>query len=631
MPQYSSNRVIVIGLLFWGVLFLTFSLFYAGLYGGLVLDDLTSVMPLRVAGDLPAADGLWLSLILGDHSGSLGRSVSIASFLGTIISHGYSIWWLKYDNVAIHLINGCLLFWLLLRLVRLGGSARETYQQLLGCFFVAVIWLLHPLQISTVLYVVQRMTSLSTLFVFASLLTYVIAKSQSDGRKLFLLYTLFPFFWGTALLAKETAALLPFYILIIEFVFLSNNPFKARLLLEKAFAWVFLLFPILVGVVYFLAHTDSFLNYSIRSFSLAERLSTQLYVVLMYLKMMFLPLLRDMTLYHDDISIVQPFSGLFWVLLSIWLFLVGLFGFLFRHNRVLLACALFFVAGNLLESTVFPLELMFEHRTYLVLVIAPVVLLQLVRIVDVKLLVIPLVLWTLMLSVQTALRAGVWSDNNSMALVLIEEHPNSQRATSAYINSMLEQEKYQEALDGITVAIDRFPETNGYVYQLMMIYCIFGNVAPVDLYDMAYERALKYPADNFTTTGINSLNIAIETHGCKVDINYLDRIISRLAVHEESIGDLRRKEILLRLRGQLNTLISDYDAVVRLFTESYRMRMNPVSLLELIRYQVSVNRLDDAEASLELIKANGYGVKHNFDVRVAGEIIEDARNKLSDL
>jgi hypothetical protein len=83
--------------------------------------------------------------------------------------------------------------------------------------------------------------------------------------------------------------------------------------------------------------------------------------------MIVFPQLHDFTLFHDGIEISKTF---YWPLTTLFA-LVGLSVIFFavwklRNVQPLLAYAVaFFFVGHLLESTIFSLEIMFEHRNYL--------------------------------------------------------------------------------------------------------------------------------------------------------------------------------------------------------------------------------------------------------------------------
>src|SRR5690606_27089405 len=126
----------------------------------------------------------------------LARPVSMASFmLSAWLGGGIEAFPFKLGNLIVHLLCGVLGWWILRRLLQL--DARLAQRADTWALFAAAIWLVHPLQVSTVLYVVQRMAQLATLFTLASVAVYLIARQQLDDRRtwqsragLFLLFPL---------------------------------------------------------------------------------------------------------------------------------------------------------------------------------------------------------------------------------------------------------------------------------------------------------------------------------------------------------------------------------------------------------------------------------------------------------
>ena len=100
---------------------------------------------------------------------------------------------------------------------------------------------MHPMQVSSVLYVVQRIQTFCTLFVILALLAYLRArKAQIDGRPSRRAWLLAALAWLTALASKEDAVLVPVYALIIELTVLhfsaADIPLAARLRKNYLFA-----------------------------------------------------------------------------------------------------------------------------------------------------------------------------------------------------------------------------------------------------------------------------------------------------------------------------------------------------------------------------------------------------------
>ena len=107
--------------------------------------------------------------------------------------------------------------------------------------WVALAWLCAPLLASTVLYVIQRMAQLATLFLLAGLLCYVMGRQRQVGgqprRGLALLLGGFVVFWPLAVLSKENGLLFPLLALVVEtFVFRFRGTVATRRFLFGLFA-----------------------------------------------------------------------------------------------------------------------------------------------------------------------------------------------------------------------------------------------------------------------------------------------------------------------------------------------------------------------------------------------------------
>lgn len=347
-----------------------------GLYGGFALDDYTNVVQNPA---IAIQDFSWDSLshaMFSFQAGPAMRPVSMLSFaLNAYYTGANGSMAFKATNLAIHLTNGVLVTWLLVQL--LGAHRRlhvpSSSEIRLGWFaaLTAAFWLLHPLNAMPVLYVVQRETSLSSLFVLLGLNAYIYSRERglTGGGGGWVLWTLVPLATLVAVLCKESGALLPVYALAIEcFVFRFRSAADGFDRSIAAFYGLFLLLPGCAGLAWMLlAHHGGFLDYSGRDFGLGERLLSETRVVWLYIRWTLLPYPAELGLYHDDIlpsrSLLEPVTTLFSI--------VGLAGLvvvaaLLRRRLPLVALGIaWFLGGQLMESTIFPLELAYEHRCYL--------------------------------------------------------------------------------------------------------------------------------------------------------------------------------------------------------------------------------------------------------------------------
>ncbi len=163
---------------------------------------------------------------------SSSRYVGLLSFalnyhFGQLDVFGYHL-----VNLLIHIINGFLVYTLVLLVFKtplmrppsaalLEPSAWSITQPPAGIAFItALLFLVHPLQTQAVTYIVQRFTSLSTLFYLLSIVCYL--KWRLAGPELRTRYAWYAGALLSTILAmktKEISFTLPFMILWVEAIF----------------------------------------------------------------------------------------------------------------------------------------------------------------------------------------------------------------------------------------------------------------------------------------------------------------------------------------------------------------------------------------------------------------------------
>ena len=425
---------------------LTATVYLPGLSGDYVFDDLPNVLDNKRL----QIDSLELATLeraaLSSGSGILRRPVSMLTLALNRYFFGISPYSYKVVNLIIHLLTGLGLFVLTRLLLRAYRLYRQPDLSKAAVIWLPVIvsglWLVHPLNMTSVLYIVQRMTSLASLFMVCGLCLYAAGRlrmlEHRQGLPLILTGLLVS---GTlAVFSKETGALLPLYMLVVEmtlFRFQRSDGTPDRAVIAFFLATVAI--PAGLALVYLAIHPAAFLDgYSSRNFTLTERLLTELRVLVFYLKMIIMPSITELGLYHDDIAIshglLDPPTTLF-SLTALAALLAG--GLLLLKKRPLVSLGiLWFFTGHLLESTILPLEIAHEHRNYLA--DYGILLAAASAIADVPMrrfapairTAVPL-LFLLLFSATTWLRAGQWSDNINQAIYEARHHTESYRATFA--------------------------------------------------------------------------------------------------------------------------------------------------------------------------------------------------------
>lgn len=424
---------------------LTCVVYWPGLHGGYLFDDFPNIVDnAAVHVSTPTLEN-WRAASMASISPELKRPLAMLSFAANHYATGLDPFWMKLTNLVIHLLNGLLLFAVLGKLLRLWLQANPSAQHAtltsrqtdLLAALVASAWLLAPINLTAVLYVVQRMTSLAQVFVLAGMWLYLHGRArQCSGRRGWA-WLATGLLGGTllGLCAKETAILLPVYALACELTLLGFRNAKGQRNrgLMAMFAAIIVV-PLLLGT-YKLLPGLLHGNYGGRPFTLAQRLLTECRVLVDYLYWTLLPSPQALSFYHDDIVISKD-----WLTppstLACGLLLAGLATAAIASIRTAPLVALgllWFFAAHLLESTVIPLELVYEHRNYFasigLLLALFSILLPLTHHATLRrpayALLLALIAWPVAVS---AMRAQEWSHPLRLASSETLRHPLSPRA-----------------------------------------------------------------------------------------------------------------------------------------------------------------------------------------------------------
>ncbi len=355
-----------------GLLITTFVLYYAGAGGPFVLDDFSSIVLNKQLQIKEITLSSLLDAAFSSNAGLLRRPVAMLSFALNYYFNGLDPFFYKIVNIVIHLTTALLLFFLTDRLLgRLSASVPENnIQRRYGAALITVLWALHPLHVSTVLYTVQRMTELTALFTVAGVLLYVRGRElmldgKTGGGLARILMGLAGF--GTlALLSKENGALLPVYLLVVEAVFFRFVTQAQKTSAIGVFTVLGLSTFALLGYLTYIWVSPPNLG---REFTQTERLLTEFRILFSYLGQILLPRVNQMSLFDSGVEISRGFLSPPSTIAAILAFFILAGGAAFGVWKNLwrpfvFACG-WFLAGHLLESTVIPLELRFEHRNYL--------------------------------------------------------------------------------------------------------------------------------------------------------------------------------------------------------------------------------------------------------------------------
>jgi protein O-mannosyl-transferase len=598
-----TNVIVAVSLLL--VLLATTLIYWPGLSGPFLLDDTLNIVSAYV-GSFDFNELYYA--VTHNKSGTFGRPVSIFSLVISGIVHGPEPWGYKFHNLVIHLINGLLIFWLLLKLLPKLSPLQTREQILLIAGLVAAIWLLHPLLVSTVLYAVQRMAQLTSLFILVALLVYTYAREgagETGLRFYWLAYVVLPICTVLSILAKENGVLIPLFIFAIEFIVyqfayisvLARN----RIML---FLGLFVFLPVLTGSLYLFTHLEKFANYTIRDFDMAERLMTQLHVVASYMKMILLPTLSDMTLFHDYVAVTRSFdtvTGVLFLVLCLAIFLVF---YLWKKAPVLSFAIAWFLISHLLESTFFSLELMFEHRNYLAAV-GPLLALvyYMFNIPTLPKLRYLSAIFLLLVAVLTTIRVQEWKSEEMILQIAVAEHPDSGRAQSELANLKYNRGDLEGALEHLSMAQQNSPREFGPVLHEIALRCTSGTEIQ-NLLDEAIIRAENYPVTAYSLNSIDNLLVMLNESRCpEMDLDKLLSVIEAAESQPENRQSTLPIGFLEKVKGQIYLLKGDYIKGIEFALSGYDKTGMTSILGNLTRNLIQLNLLGDAENIIRIMES----------------------------
>jgi protein O-mannosyl-transferase len=459
------------------VLAATYVAYLPGLDGPFLLDDSVNIEPARLQ------ELTWRELrsnVFADNNlGGLSRSIGKLSLAVTDFLRGPGPSAFKQENVLLHLANGLLVFWLV-RLLFLSVKVTRAEQATWAAVAVSALWLLHPLQVSTVLYVVQRLVLLSAFFSLLALCLYIEGRRLAHWRPVagtLVMLVGLGVFWPMGILSKENAILLVLVIPLIEWFVLRLRTESAR---ERRLLFfvltLFIAAPVVIGLIYVGTHLDTLLaGYAGRDFTLTERLLTQCHVLWLYLGLIAVPIPGSMSLYHDGFPIQHSMDATTAAAIAA-ISATVLLGFLLRRRAPLVGLGiLWFFAWHVLESTVMPLELVFEHRNYLALIGPALALVAALRplVVNPPLrlpLAVGITALVALFGLNTGARAFVWGDLELLVQSDYQSHPNSPRLNEALAMRALHRGDRGEALRYVKRLQRELPDmAYGYLHEVVIL------------------------------------------------------------------------------------------------------------------------------------------------------------------
>jgi hypothetical protein len=457
-----------------------------GIRGAFLLDDFSGLSNLASNGPITHWAAFWRYVTSGN-ADPTGRPLGMLSFLIDARDWPAAAGPFKFTNILLHLLNGVLLCWAILGIARRSGfdERRAATMALIG----SGIWLLHPLLVSTTLYVVQREAMLPATFTFIGIICWCRGRDALDIGKLVcgVAWMAIAAWLCTilAIMAKANGILLPLLLVMAEMTVLREDRVSSRpgQRVHRAAGFVLLGLPTaaLVAYLIWVLPAAAHIAAAERPWSLGQRLLTEPRILTDYLRMLWIPQ-TDSGLFYDQI---RPSTDLLhpWTTLPCMVFITGLIvcGWLVRRRHSWVAFAIiFYFAGQTLESTFIPVELAFEHRNYLpaAFMFVPIaVWLSAPRTKPLPWRLATTILLVL-LAGMTWIRAGIWGDVSLQAGLWGRMNPDSPQSQTFAAEVKAASGKLPSAIDDLRAAAMRMPDQPQITLTLVNIECHRGTIDP---------------------------------------------------------------------------------------------------------------------------------------------------------
>lgn len=526
-----------------------------------------------------------------------GLTFGVNYYLGGDDPFGYHI-----VNITIHILCAISVYVFLFTLLSVPGirpafASQYRYEIIVIATF---LFAFHPIQTNVATYIIQRMTSMAALFFVISVTGYISFRLQTLPNKqksvirkylgifIFIISGVFSF------LSKENSAILPVIILLTDYLlFYDLFHERQREKLRRIYSISILCLLVLVCYMapkYLVSFSEAYRD---RDFSLFERLLSEPRIIFFYIYLLLIPSVGILNLNHDipiSGSIIDPPETLFAITGIV--FLVGAAYFLRKKCNLFAFVIVWFLGNLVIESTVIPLELMYEHRTYLPGVM--VFLLIAFGIVFVSKKVLrrnkAMLLTSALLILYgngTYLRNVIFKTPVSLWLDVVEKSPNLARAHANLGRNYMDRGQYREAKEEFEKALKIKTDMVEPLINLGKLYLDhFGMVDEAIVY---FKRALR--AEPKGAYGSMALGVAyMRTKEYEKAEHFLNVAVKRWKFYPVAINNLGIAKIHLEKKLE----------AMKIF--QYGIRTDPTHAdfyFNLAKLYFNEKRFSDAERTLE--------------------------------
>ncbi len=520
-------------------------------------------------------------------------TIAINYSIGGLNTRSYHIF-----NFLVHVLNGFLVFLLANTLLKLNSKQSNSLVNInyWKALVISLVFVLHPIQTMGVTYIIQRMSSLATLFYILSIYLYIIGRSKStDNIKHSFFYLLLAGISGLlAVLSKQNAVTLPIMILIIEAFFIrdkNNKPYNSYI-----FSGTGLMVIAIIGILAF-----GLLPKENNEITRQVYLITQFKVLLIYLKLWLVPIGQNI----DHGIIVSKSLGIREISgILVYVGLIVTTVITYKKNKLISFGILWFLVTMLVESSLIPIQdVMVEHRLYLpsfgLSLILVVIIFSFFKNKRNKYL-MPLMISILtILLLLTYARNKTWYTWNSIWQNSIEMNPDNVRAISNLGYGYKIQKNNLEALKYYNLALKK--DSSHYPTYLNRGISYFDNqkyklaISDLSFYLNKYkDRGPPYFFRGVSYGHLGSYNESI---------NDLSEVIN---IDPTFAAAYKNRGVIYEIKGKLNAAIQDFNSSLELDPT------NKVLLINRSKTYFRLGKYEEALFDAQDAKMHGISVDPNY-------------------
>jgi protein O-mannosyl-transferase len=621
----TGSRTTIAWLFVLGALMVTGAIYWNGLHGGFIYDDFSFIVGNNSIKVTHSSLKEWVAAAMSFPSGShQGRWLGMLTFGFNHYLTGMDPFGFKLTNLGIHLLNGLLVFLLLRELfnfhraLRAGDPSYRAFDGNLAAAILASLWLVLPINLTAVLYVSQRLESLSTTIGFLGLWWYLKARlAHWQGRGSFSsvwMALVVSTFFGV--LTKESAVQLPLFTVCVEFVLTGGRNRQGRW--DRAVLLLYgclLLAPLAFGLVWLGGWLDGTRTYG-RAFDTTQRLLTEARILLSYMSWTLVPSLDSLSLYHDDIEVSR---GLLtpWTTVASVASIATLIGMAVwqRTRKPLFSLGIFwYFGGHLLTATIIPLMLAFEHRNYfpslgLLLAAGALLFMEGPR-VRTRTVAIGATCIFSFYAFTTAMRANEWSDPLRLVMAEASKRPRSPDAQFARANKLITSNIRR--LDGTSMVDDgllsldnarRLPGA-GMLFEQLLITVSAQRHQPINpaWWESLVDKLASRPPNSSDARALSNLNACFMDHFCGEDLAPLKK------AYEAAMSHNSQMPTLLSVHAEFSWyLLNDKDGAERDIRRAVELAPGDINgRKNLVVLLLATDQLVDARRELEIMKSQNW-------------------------